>query len=525
MSEEKIIYESSIKFPTENFYGDFERHLDRKNNKRVIFSGKFGTGKTTFLKDYFDKHKNRYLNIRINPIFYSVSKNEDIFELIKFDLLSQILDNTDFGINESEMKDICKKLLEILKKTGLIVLDKLPNIFSVVTPLAGPLSPFVSFILGSVTQVTRHFVENPASLTNKDTVNSYLNSIISQKGSPYERDSITDIIRQLIGKAKINKNNADTVLIIDDLDRLDPEHIFRLLNVFSAQYNPESDDNKFGFDKIILVCDLNNIREIYKYKYGPNVDFLGYINKFYSINPYIFNVGDLLINSVDNFLPIISNPNILNESEYSFCINHSIIIHFISIISHANLLNFRMLLNNSLYESCLDVFTNWYKKKIPYKVSFLSSQYFLGNFHWILILLNVLFKGNVHDTLKLLYRHYEKVNSFNDFIGNDIHGKIITSCIPWLDIVKFKRVYNSPSVSPPEGESIGGSILGYNLLFKFESDQSDSKKRSIRFIRGESLGTGTNKNILDSYVNPFEVLLKTYEYCIDNGIYPNDNKM
>ena len=33
---------------------------------------------------------------------------------------------------------------------------------------------------------------------------------------------------------QLKKDGKKTVLIIDDLDRIDPEHIFRLLNVFAA---------------------------------------------------------------------------------------------------------------------------------------------------------------------------------------------------------------------------------------------------------------------------------------------------
>ena len=38
--------------------------------------------------------------------------------------------------------------------------------------------------------------------------------------------------------------------------------------------------NKFGFDKIIVVCDYNNIQSLFHCRYGHDADFSGYIDKF-----------------------------------------------------------------------------------------------------------------------------------------------------------------------------------------------------------------------------------------------------
>ena len=112
-----------------------------------------------------------------------------------------------------------------------------------------------------------------------------------------EYDEVSDFISsQLDELTKSKKEGEDKlkkVLVIDDLDRLDPEHIFRLFNVFSAHFDQVhyfedsgGNDNKFGFDKIIFVCDIENIRKIFAHKYGEQVDFSGYIDKFYSTEIY-----------------------------------------------------------------------------------------------------------------------------------------------------------------------------------------------------------------------------------------------
>lgn len=59
---------------------------------------------------------------------------------------------------------------------------------------------------------------------------------------------------------------AKSVLIIEDLDRIDPTHLFRIMNVLSSQvdnpyYSEVPNSNKFGFDKIILGMD---------YEIGPS---------------------------------------------------------------------------------------------------------------------------------------------------------------------------------------------------------------------------------------------------------------
>src|SRR5690606_38625896 len=102
----------------------------------------------------------------------------------------------------------------------------------------------------------------------------------------FEEDFYSQLILQLVNQLKASQSDTDdckeTVLIIDDLDRVDPDHIFRILNVLSAQIDKVGTNNKFGFDKIILVFDQCNVRNIFKNRYGANVDYVGYIDKFYS---------------------------------------------------------------------------------------------------------------------------------------------------------------------------------------------------------------------------------------------------
>src|SRR4051812_17546947 len=72
---------------------EFTQHLNIPVNERIIFSAKFGMGKTTFLKWYFaqDDAKEKFNCIHLFPVNYSIAGNEDIFRYIKYDVIVELL--------------------------------------------------------------------------------------------------------------------------------------------------------------------------------------------------------------------------------------------------------------------------------------------------------------------------------------------------------------------------------------------------------------------------------------------------
>lgn len=92
---------------------NFTQHLKLDGNERILFSGAFGIGKTTFINHYFgsDAVKKDYNVIHLYPINYSVLNNEDIFTYIKYDIIYELLE---------------KKLL-VLEKSDFNYLEKLPD--------------------------------------------------------------------------------------------------------------------------------------------------------------------------------------------------------------------------------------------------------------------------------------------------------------------------------------------------------------------------------------------------------------
>ena len=128
-----------------------------------------------------------------------------------------------------------------------------------------------------------------------------------------EKDiSETDYLSHLL-KEKIIQQKSDkkSVLVLDDMDRIDPDHIFRILNILSAYFEKEH-ENKFGFDLIIIVADYTNIKHIFHHKYGNNADFGGYLDKFFTISPYYFDNKKAVIDRVEEITKSIKNeePNL-----------------------------------------------------------------------------------------------------------------------------------------------------------------------------------------------------------------------
>jgi hypothetical protein len=93
---------------------------------------------------------------------------------------------------------------------------------------------------------------------------------------------------KFVNYKKHKKKN--TILVIEDLDRIDPKHLFRILNILSAHIDLENgENNKFGFDKIILVMDYIQTKHIFHHNYGENANYEGYMSKFITTQPFLYD--------------------------------------------------------------------------------------------------------------------------------------------------------------------------------------------------------------------------------------------
>lgn len=274
----------------------FKEHLKQENNNRILFSGIFGIGKTYFIENFFDNNED-YISIKLNPVNYSVSPNQDIFELIKFDIAFQLL---------AKNLDFQKTNFSKIFAGQFYVLENYKNIIGELFLNLSKLDHHVNAIIEPAVKLGKK-IEEYAEKVNVDEekdLKEFLNFFKDQKGTIREENNISELLTTLISTLKQNDENKEIVLVIDDLDRIDPEHIFRLLNVFSAHFDFHGivGVNKFGFDKVVLICDIENIRGIFHNKYGSDIDFSGYIDKFYSTEVYTYKIENVIKDNLKNIL-------------------------------------------------------------------------------------------------------------------------------------------------------------------------------------------------------------------------------
>jgi|SRR5690554_451708 len=274
----------------------FVDHLYTPRNNKILFSAPFGSGKTTFLDYFFRENDKEFEVFKVFPVNYSVASNEDIFRYIKTDILFQLMgkgvdfQKEEFSSSLTAQQFIVSNIGQImmtLLKTGLSLSQETKLIVQGVEKINDLISDFRTF-------------QEESQKDDKQEALKYIRELYEKEGSIFEDNFYTQLIRELLDQIK-EKYKKQTVLVIDDLDRMDPDHIFRILNVISAHCDDyslkgEKYFNKFGFDKIIVACDINNIRKIFEHRYGRSVDFKGYINKFYSSQVFEFSGKSISLN-------------------------------------------------------------------------------------------------------------------------------------------------------------------------------------------------------------------------------------
>jgi KAP family P-loop domain len=271
---------------------DFQEHLSNPSNPRILFSAPFGQGKTTFLDVFFTVKEDEYDVFKVFPVNYSVANNEDIFRYIKTDILFQLLErDIEWDKTEINQSQAISEYLFLNPKTVTV------NFFKMLLSL-DKRTQSIGNILNGLESILNDINTYKQEQENDDQQSAllYVKELYEKEGSLFEDNFYTQLIRQLLERLKETSHNVkENVLIIEDLDRMDPDHIFRILNVISAHYDTYHNttyaetSNKFGFDKIIVVCDQQNIKSIFHHKYGLETDFNGYFNKYFSSKPFLFN--------------------------------------------------------------------------------------------------------------------------------------------------------------------------------------------------------------------------------------------
>ena len=288
--------ETNFAIPIDDAIKRFYEHLNA--HERTILSAKFGDGKTYFLQKFMEdeKVKEDYMFLTLYPVNYQVAENRDIFELIKYDLLIQMFTrkilSPEFKLTKAQVLAWCLQLHSPSIAEGLLpIISELcldeKSVKVVSTILTG------KKLLGKVKQKVTDLEE---SVRDKQ-IDQFLKEM--SKNPILGQDVITGIIQQGITEYKKTNRDKEIVLVIEDLDRIDPAHLFRILNVFSAHIdyhyrlgsNPRLPyvGNKFGLDKVVFVMNYDCTESIFKHFYGAYADYKGYINKFCSSNYFTYS--------------------------------------------------------------------------------------------------------------------------------------------------------------------------------------------------------------------------------------------
>ena len=265
---------------------NFKSHLTNPENKQILFSGKYGSGKTSFLRWFFDKDQQSkndlaYDVYHLFPVNYSISSNEDILQYLKYDIIGLLLLD-----GKTKLPDKTKTYLNTLPTFLKRNLHKIAAAMVFMFPEVGK-DTVAAFEKWDKLKEEFLSFHDESVKTETDRLIDWQESVQKKVGSLYENDIITRIISDMVKPVE----GRESVLIIDDLDRLDPDHIFRILNVFGAHFDQTKSysNTRLDFDKIILVCDIKNIESIFKHRYGSDADFTGYTDKFYSSEIFWFD--------------------------------------------------------------------------------------------------------------------------------------------------------------------------------------------------------------------------------------------
>lgn len=274
---------------------NFAQYLEKTD--RIILSAKFGDGKTYLLNELRkdEAMQDKYEFFTIYPVNYSVAKNEDVFEYIKRDIIVQLHE---------------RKLLENIDLNALfasvLTSDDFTSVVSFLLSFV-PMGEFYNKVYHKFLEIKNKYDEK------KHTVDKYLSQFANTAGCIHEEDGYTKLIKMAIkwisqdhslnGEVKKAKK---PVLIIEDLDRLDPKHLFRILNVVSAHIDdsnrPDIVGNKFGFNNIVLVMDYDVTKHIFYHFYGAQACYEGYMSKFLSREPFRYSIKSIMIQSFETQL-------------------------------------------------------------------------------------------------------------------------------------------------------------------------------------------------------------------------------
>lgn len=521
---------TTIRIPNDSIIADFKKHLDLEVNERILFTAPFGAGKSTFIDDFKNTYSEDYRFIRLYPVNYAVSANEDIFELIKFDILYELMAHHNTEIN------LVKEDFDFWLRMSMFMQNKadLMPLFLLILSQHEKIGKSAAVFIGALDQILKPLNKGFKEYSDdikKDELNDiskFLESFEKKQGNPYEMDATSQFIYDLVSRLKgevlpdqddveeeDKKRENKTVLVIDDLDRLDPDHIFRLFNIFSAHTHSISGENKFGFDKVVFVCDIENIRKIYAHKYGVGVDFSGYMDKFYSVKPFEFNNFKYLQSKI---LDIIEQSEFDTSSQKEFVKQDSVVYLLsavLKILSKNRVINLRNLLKSNHFSLSIEGWNiishkiHIREKDIPLFIVFQVVSEMLGGWSHLERALSSI-KENLSTTVyydmnqKFVDKYTLSQDTYEEsFLKDGIFKILIAESIIYEDINRLTE------------RNTKLNDLGLIVFYVMKYDEISSFDRvSIKKIEGE--------DIIDNQISYDLLLIEAFKKLQDYGFIPKN---
>lgn len=291
--------EENFLIPIEDAIRAFRHHVDAYD--RTILSARFGDGKSFFLSHFIENKDvaQRYTFLTIFPVNYQVTENRDIFDLIKRDILLQMLLK---GVIETEVKITNEVALALYLQCQPIGFAEsfIPLLSELAMNEDAAKAAAVALADKKFFKSIKRKLDKIKEQSRDSQLDAFLNAV--EKNPVVGQDAISSIIQQCLQQYRDKHPNKRVVLVIEDLDRIDPAHLFRILNIFSAHIDfcyrlgcqPDKTlvGNKFGLDKVIFVMDYRNVQRIYSHFYGEGANFEGYIEKFCSSNHFAYSLEE-----------------------------------------------------------------------------------------------------------------------------------------------------------------------------------------------------------------------------------------
>lgn len=299
----------------------FEKHL--RVNDRTIFSARFGDGKTCFLREFMEACDDRYEFLVLFPVNYQIAPNEAVIEYIKRDILLQLIIR---GYIRPDVKipDLVLFHWYLSQHAGGLFMD-VARLYTSLTNDSSEWSVAMKSLIAiseAITNKVDTFRDFRRDLERQETFQKAVDTIEALSntyGNIYELDMVSYLIIQTI--QQIKNHGRKVVLIIEDMDRIDPAHLFRILNVFSAhidrnyQCSPltvldydgnelhiDQLNNKFGFNNVVMVMDYDTTQHIYSHFYGNDANYQGYIGKFITHNVFRYSITEYATHELEKHL-------------------------------------------------------------------------------------------------------------------------------------------------------------------------------------------------------------------------------